>query len=105
MESPGAVIVCGFPSAARAEFGRVTFTLPLEIYENPKINRAAGGTLKTAAEIAENIWGILEGYTYSGYPQFTPLRPQRLAQVYADEGLIIYAVDVETTTAIKQTSY
>jgi hypothetical protein len=105
LASPGVVIVVGQPAFRRAENARVTITVPIEVYENPQINRAVGGTSKKSREIAENIWGICEDYSNASYPQFTPFRPNRLEQIYSDDGLVIFVVDIETTTGISATQY
>jgi hypothetical protein len=105
LASPGAVVIVGQPSFRRTENGRVGISVPVEIYENPQINRITGGTGKKAREISENVFGICEQYQSASYPQFTQLQPTRLEQIYADDGLVIFVVDVESSSGINPTQY
>ena len=105
MASPGACVIVGKPNFARIENGRVQINVSVEIYENTKINRAVGGTLKECDEISENAWAAMEEYQHATYPQFAPLLPQSLDFDMTNLGELVGIITIQTTSGIKVTSY
>jgi hypothetical protein len=92
----GVAVIIGEPKVQRQEQSRVTITSTCDVIENVNRNRGTGGTGKKASEIALMIWGVLEGASIS--VEFTALRPSRIEQTAADDGLVIWEVDVDSTS-------
>lgn len=100
LQSSGAVVLVGLPQFDRVPTNRVKVSVQILIMVNPELFADA-----PADEVAENVWAALENYTHTSHLEFSPLIPQRLDQQYADDGILICVVDVETTTGIRVTAY
>lgn len=95
----GIILVVGAPKVQRQEQSRVTITSTCDIIENVKKNRSAGGTGVHAIDGALTAWAALDGKQItSNSGQFTALRPTRIEQAAADDGLVVWEIDVESTS-------
>jgi hypothetical protein len=92
----GVVVIIGAPKVQRQEQSRVTISATCDVIENTKANRGTGGTGKKASAIALMIWGVLEGHSISA--EFTALRPSRIEQTAADDGLVVWEIDIDSTS-------